>query len=73
MNIHIEYCEKWNYHPDFVRVTKLIEKYSNTSNIKSNTNPPRSGAFEVIINQKLVFSKLETKKFPTSDDVKNWF
>ena len=73
MNIHIEYCEKWNYHPDFVRVTKLIEKYSNTSNIKSNTSPPRSGAFEVIINQKLVFSKLKTKKFPTSDDVKKWF
>ena len=73
MEIHIEYCEKWNYYPDFVRVTNLIEKYSTNINIKSNTKPPRSGAFEVKINNKIVFSKLKTKKFPTASDIKKWF
>ena len=73
MDIHIEYCEKWNYYPDFVRVTKLIKKYSANFNIQSNAKPPRSGAFEVTINNKLVFSKLKTKEFPTASDIQKWF
>jgi selT/selW/selH-like putative selenoprotein len=54
-------------------VTNLIEKYSANINIKSNINPPRSGAFEVTINNKIVFSKLKTKEFPTASDIQKWF
>ena len=73
MNIHIEFCEKWNYHPDFDRVSKLIKKEVPNAKIDGNTKPPRSGAFEVIINGKLVYSKFETGEFPKEQDVKNWF
>ena len=38
MNIHIEFCEKWNYHPDFDRVSKLIKKIAPTAKIEGNTN-----------------------------------
>lgn len=31
----------------------------------------RQGAFEIVINEKLVFSKLETGGFPYEDDVLN--
>ena len=54
-------------------MTNLIEKYSTNIDIKSNTKPPRSGAFEVTINNKLVFSKLKTKEFPTASDIQEWF
>ena len=73
MNIHIEFCEKWNYHPDFDRVSNQIKKHAPNAIIKGNSTPPRSGAFEVSVNGKLVFSKFEKGKFPTSDDIKNWF
>ena len=54
-------------------MTKLIKKYSANINIKSNAKPPRSGSFEVTINNKIVYSKLKTKEFPTASDIKKWF
>ena len=71
--IHIEYCEKWNYHPDFDRVSKEINKQIPNANIKGNSIPPRNGAFEVTINNKLVFSKLKSGVFPKENDIKKWF
>ena len=73
MNIHIEFCEKWNYHPDFDRVSNQIKKYVPNAIIKGNAQPPRSGAFEVSIENKLVFSKFQQGTFPTNKDIKNWF
>ena len=73
MKIHIEYCEKWNYHPDFARVSKIIKTIKPHAIIKGNSAPPRSGAFEVILNDKLVYSKFKTGEFPQESDIKNWF
>ena len=73
MNIHIEFCEKWNYHPDFDRVSKQIKKIMPNAEVDGNSKPPRNGAFEVIINGKLVFSKFQSGKFPQEKDIKNWF
>ena len=73
MNIHIEFCEKWNYHPDFDRVSNQIKKYKPDAIIKGNSNPPRRGAFEISINGELVFSKFEKGDFPTIDDIESWF
>ena len=64
MKIHIEYCIKWNYGPEFDRVSKIIKKNSNAT-IKGNQNYPRSGAFEISINDRLVYSKLQTNCFPS--------
>ena len=73
MNIHIEFCEKWNYHPDFDRVSKSIKTVYPNASIKGNSTPPRSGAFEVTINDKLVYSKFKTGTFPTKSDINTWF
>ena len=69
MNIHIEYCIKWNYEPEFDRVSKIIKNISPNLNISSNREYPRSGAFEIEINGKIVYSKLKTYKFPSEEDI----
>ena len=73
MNIfEIEYCEKWNYHPEFDRVSKLIKmKYSNVK-IVGNSIPPRTGAFEVMLNNQRIFSKFQKNRFPTKDEISKW-
>ena len=73
MNIHIEFCIKWNYGPDFERVSKVINSINPDATIASNSSYPRSGAFEVAINQELVFSKLKENRFPSYEEIKLWF
>ena len=72
MNIHIEFCIKWNYGPEFERVSKIIKKYNSDIKIESNTSYPRSGAFEVMLDNNLVFSKFSTKRFPYDNEIKSW-
>ena len=68
----IEYCEKWNYHPEFDRVSKLIKMNFSNVSVNGNIKPPRSGAFEIILNNKLIFSKFEMNRFPTEKEIGNW-
>ena len=72
MNVHIEYCEKWNYGPEFDRVSKLIKKYNPNAIITGNQISPRSGAFEITINNNLIYSKFETNAFPTEQQIKKF-
>ena len=72
MIFEIEYCEKWNYHPEFDRVSKIILEIYPNANIYGNIKPPRSGSFEVTLNKKIVFSKFKTGNFPNSKDIKSW-
>ena len=72
MRIYIEFCVKWNYDPEFERVSNIIKSVKSDVEITSNQNPPRSGAFEVSINDQLVFSKFELDRFPTENEIKNW-
>ena len=72
MNIHIEFCIKWNYDPEFERVSKIINEVNPDASIASNATYPRSGAFEVTIDRKLVFSKLTNNRFPSKEEVKSW-
>ena len=70
MKIHIEYCVKWNYGPEFDRVSKIIKKINPNCIINGNKNNPRSGAFEITINDKLSYSKFETQTFPNEEEIK---
>ena len=72
MYIHIEFCEKWNYQPDFDRVSKAIKNIAPDAKIQGNANTPRSGAFEVTIDDELVYSKFKTGGFPQESDIKSW-
>jgi selT/selW/selH-like putative selenoprotein len=50
-------------------VSKIIKKNSSNSKISSNRDYPRSGAFEIEIDGKIVYSKLKTCRFPTEEDI----
>ena len=69
MNINIEFCIKWNYGPEFDRVSKEIKKLFPNATIEGNKNPPRTGSFEITLNNKLVYSKFKTNNFPSKNDL----
>ena len=69
MEIHIEFCIKWNYGPEFDRVSKEIKELQPDANIEGNKNNPRTGSFEIIIDGKLVYSKFETHAFPSKTEI----
>ena len=71
MNIHIEFCIKWNYGPEFDRVSKILKQIKPNCTIEGNNKTPRSGSFEIKINNNLVYSKFKTATFPTEKDIKN--
>ena len=72
MKIHIEYCIKWNYGPEFDRVSNAINKIDKKIIIIGNEEYPRSGAFEVSMSDKIVFSKFDVNRFPTLDEIEEW-
>tara|TARA_Y100000590_G_C15221779_1_gene826519 strand:+ start:520 stop:651 length:132 start_codon:yes stop_codon:yes gene_type:complete len=41
--------------------------------ISGNSIAPRSGAFEIKIDEKLVYSKFSTSKFPTEEELRKIF
>ena len=72
-NVKIEYCERWNYKPEFDRVSSIINSIDDSIHISSNESEPRAGSFEVVINDKLLFSKFKTGKFPNKSEIHSWF
>ena len=67
MNIRIEYCVQWNYEP---RALSLGDELSNQfgDNIVK-LKPGDRGAFEVFVNGQLIFSKLQTDRFPEDKEI----
>ena len=72
MKIHIEYCIKWNYGPEFDRVSNEIKNWFPQALIEGNTTSPRTGSFEISLNGKLVYSKFDTYKFPTKSEINDF-
>ena len=70
MIIHIEFCIKWNYGPEFDRVSKDVKELFPNAEIAGNKNEPRSGSFEITLNGKLVYSRFETNAFPSKIELK---
>ena len=72
MKIYIEFCIKWNYGPEFDRVSNTIKSINPKIEVIGNISPPRSGAFEVTINDLIVFSKFDTNSFPNEKQIRTW-
>ena len=70
--IHIEYCEKWDYGPEFERVSNIIKSKDPNIKITGNSIPPRTGSFEVKVDDKLVYSKFKTNVFPDKSEILTW-
>ena len=54
-------------------MSKILKNIDSNVNITGNKQAPRSGAFEVTLNDKLIFSKFTTGTFPNKEMIKNWF
>jgi len=50
-------------------VSKIIHNINSNIKITSNQNLPRSGAFEITLDEKLIYSKFQTGKFPTEKEI----
>ena len=64
MNIRIEYCVVWNYEPTALSLREELVLFGNAQ-IVSGTR----GAFEVFLNNELIFSKLKLDRFPNIGEV----
>ena len=69
MNVRIEYCVQWNYEP---RALSLREEIDNAfPDVTGGHVPGERGAFEVFVNDELIFSKLQEDRFPHGGEVVN--
>ena len=62
MKISIEYCNQWGYRPRAVSLAAKIEKQFPA---KVELIPSSGGVFEVVVDDKLIYSKRETGEFPS--------
>ena len=66
MNIRIEYCVVWNYKPRALSLRDdLSNKFGDIIELKSGDR----GAFEVFVNNQVIFSKLQTDRFPEHEEI----
>ena len=54
-------------------MSKQIKKILPDALVIGNEKNPRTGAFEVTIDEALVFSKFSKNRFPNESDIKRWF
>lgn len=54
-------------------MSKEIKKYNPNAIIVGNASLPRTGSFEVTIDEKLIYSKFKTNSFPTNSEILDWF
>ena len=66
MKVSIEYCVEWNYFPTASSLAAAIEKELGITPeyIKSG-----GGVFEVVSDDKLIFSKKATGRFPSHEEI----
>lgn len=56
----------WNYEPN---AAGLAEELRKEFNVEANLVPGRGGIFDVIVDDKLVYSKAKTGRFPEPGEV----
>lgn len=66
MKIEIHYCTEWNYEP---QAASLAEELNDAFSIKSKLIPGSGGIFDVIVDDKLVFSSFQVGRFPEPGEV----
>tara|TARA_Y100001960_G_C14005024_1_gene508618 strand:+ start:118 stop:282 length:165 start_codon:yes stop_codon:yes gene_type:complete len=54
-------------------VSKEINNINSSIDVVGNESSPRTGSFEVTLNNNLVYSKFKTGNFPTTKEIKEWF
>lgn len=53
-------------------MSKILKKKYPEVELIENQDPPRTGSFEVIIGERLVFSKFKLNRFPFRQEINGW-
>ena len=69
MEVKIEYCTSWNYQPRAASLADALKEKYGAEVKKVDLVPGSGGAFEVSLNGTLLYSKLETRQFPTTEQI----
>lgn len=67
VEIKVEYCGAWGYAPRFQEMKRKIN--AKFPDVVVSGSVGRRGSYEVVMNDHLVFSKLETGGFPYEEDI----
>lgn len=67
VKVHIEYCGGWGYAPRYQDLRRAILAEVPTAEVIGKVG--RRSSFEVTVNDKLIFSKLNLGGFPSAEDV----
>ena len=62
-HVKIVYCGSWGYTSKFNQVKQAIQSHFPNATVEGEKTSSQPGAFEVFVENKLVFSKLQTKGF----------
>ena len=66
MDIKIKYCSVWNYKP---RAAGLAETLKKELGASAQLIPGSNGVYDVIIDDKTIFSKHQSNRFPENDEI----
>ena len=67
MQLTIDYCITCNYGPVATSLAFVVKRETGLEPIINGSNT--SGAFEVRLDQKLIFSKLKSNRFPDHTEI----
>ena len=72
MKLHIEFCERWNYRPQFEQLAQSLEnKFPDIDVLGTQNTEFRIGSFEITYGDEIIFSKLAENRFPESEEIIN--
>ena len=66
MDIRIEYCVVWNFEP---KALSLRDDLNEEFGYWAEITPGATSAFEVYVNNNLIFSKLQLDRFPNDREI----
>ena len=69
MEMRIEYWTGWNYQPRAASLADALKQKYGAEVKTVDLIPSGGGAFEVSLNGTLLYSKLETGQFPTTEQI----
>ena len=64
--IEIKYCSVWNYLPEALRVR---DQLSTLGHPDIRLVKGEGGIFEILANNKLIYSKTSTGRFPSTEEI----
>ena len=67
MNVSIKYCSEWNYLPYASSVEKELNEAF--SDIRVQLIPGHGGVFEVTLDDRLIYTKSDTGRFPNAGEI----